>query len=218
VLAFVLYAIVRCQWAELEYPARQNLQWVILYAALFFVVLNNLNHRESATLVALVLIAVGVGESFFAFYQFMTHADKVWAVFKPAVYALRGSGTYVNPNNFAGFAEMVLPLALAYTVMGRLSATVKVLLGYSALVLMAGVAVSQSRGGLVAMGVALGVFCVVLLFQPDYWRYGALALGVLAAAWVVLTQVSGVAEDRFRGGLIDKGDGRVFYWKAAEQI
>ena len=61
VLAFVLYAIVRCQMAELEYAARQNLQCVILYGALFFVIVNNFNRRESATTAALVLIAVGLG-------------------------------------------------------------------------------------------------------------------------------------------------------------
>ncbi len=218
VLAFVLYAIVRCQVAELQYVARENLRCVILYGALFFVIVNNLNRRESATLVAVVLIAVAVGESLFAFYQFTTHYARVWAVLKPAGYAVRGSGTYVNPNNFAGFVEMVLPLALAYTVMGRCSATVKVLLGYSALVMLAGVVVSQSRGGVIAMGTTLAVFCVVLLFQQDYWRRGALALGALVLAAVVLMQQFGAVEKRFGDVLMDKNDGRYTYWMAAERI
>ena len=216
-LGFVLYAIARCQTAELQYAARQNLQWAILYGALFFLIVNNLNRRESATAVAVVLIAVGLGESLFAFYQYTTHYAKVWQVFKPPAYALRGSGTYVNPNNFAGFTEMVLPLALAYTVMGRFKATARVLLGYSALVMMAGLVVSQSRGGLAAMGVALAVFCVVLLFQPDYWRRGALALAALALAGVVLMQQFGAVENRFAGGLFE-GDGRVLYWTAAARV
>jgi O-antigen ligase len=218
VLAFVIYAIVRCSEAEMAYAARQNLQCVILYGALFVVIVNNLNRRESATAAAVALIAVGVGESFFAFYQFMTHYAKIWVELKPAAYVLRGSGTYKNPNSFAGFTEMVLPLALAYTVLSRFSATVQVLLGYSALVRMAGVMVSQSRGGIAAMVVSLAAFCVVLLFQPDYWWRGALALAVLGAAVLVLVQQFGAVEDRFGGGLIDKGDGRVFYWKAAERI
>jgi O-antigen ligase len=217
-LAFLLYAIVRCQEAELAYAARQNLRCVVLYGALFFLIVNNLNRRESATVAAAALIAVGVGESFFAFYQFMTHYANVWAVVKPAAYAVRGSGTYVNPNSFAGFAEMVLPLALAYTVMGRFNATIKVLLGYSTLVMMAGVVVSQSRGGIVAMGVTLTVFCVFLLFQPEYWKRGAVALGVLFAAGMILMQQFGAVENRFGGGLVDSGNGRVFYWKAAERI
>jgi len=216
VLAFVIYALFRCSHAELAYAARQNLRCVILYGTLFFVIVNNLNRRESATAAAVALIAVGVGESFIAFYQFMTH--HAWPIIKPAEYMLRGSGTYVNPNSFAGFTEMVLPLALAYSVMSRFSATVKVLLGYSALVMMAGVVVSQSRGGITSMVVSLAAFCVVLLFQPDYWRRGALALAVLGAAGLVLMQQFGAVEGRFNQGLIDKGDGRVFYWNAAERI
>ena len=218
VLAFLLYAIVRCQMAELEYAARQNLRCVILYGALFFVIVNNLNRRESATLAGVVLIAVGLGESLFAVCQFVTHNARVWQVFKPAAYAMRGSGTYVNPNSFAGFTEMVLPLALAYTVMGRFRATAKVLLGYSALAMMAGLVVSQSRGGLTAAGVSLAVFCVVLLYQADYWQRGALALGGLALAGLVLMTQFGAAENRLARGLLDKGDGRVFYWTVAERI
>jgi O-antigen ligase len=218
VLAFLVYAIFRCQQAELAYAAWQNLRCVITYGTLFFVIVNNLNRRESATVVVVALIAVGVGESFFAFFQFMTHYARIWAVMKPAAYALRGSGTYVNPNSFAGFIGMVLPLALAFTAMSRFSATVKVLLGYSALVMMAGVVVSQSRGGLTAVGVTLAVFCVVLIFQPEYWKRGAAALAVLAVAAVILMQQFGSVEDRFTGGLVDKGDSRVFYWTAAENI
>jgi len=218
VLAFVLYAFLRCQSAELEYIARQNLLCVVLYGTLFFVIVNNLNRRESATLVAVVLIAVAVGESLFAFYQFTTHYPMVWAVLKPAGYVTRGSGTYVNPNNFAGFVEMVLPLALTYTVLGRFSATKKVLLGYSALVMMAGVVVSQSRGGLTAMGVTLAVLCVALLFQQDYWRRGALAIAALALVGAVLMQQFGKVESRFSGSLVDEGDARVFYWNAAERV
>ena len=218
VLAFVLYAIVRCQTADLHYIARQNLQCVVLYGTLFFVIVNNLNRRSSARLAAMVLIAVALGESLFAFYQFTTHYPRVWAVFKPVGYVARGSGTYVNPNNFAGFVEMVLPLALAFTAMGRLNATKKVILGYCALVMMAGIVVSESRGGLTAMGMTLAVFCVALLFQRDYWRRGALALGILIVAGLVLMQQFGKVEQRIGASLVDEGDGRVFYWKVAEDV
>jgi O-antigen ligase len=220
VLAFVAYAIVRCQFVEVDYAGRRQLAGVIVYAALFFVILNNLNRRESATTVAMVLIVLGLGESVWAFYQFVSHDPRVWEVLKPPAYAVRGSGTFINPNNFAGFAEMILPLALAYTVMGRLSAVMKVLVGYCALVMMAGVVVSQSRGGNAAMAATLVVFCVILLFQRDYWRRGVLALGLLAVAGVVLLQQFGQVMERLDngGGLISSSDGRVFYWDAAKRI
>ncbi len=218
VFAFVLYSIVRCQTADFRYMARENLQSVILYAALFYLIVNNLNRRESATTIALVLIVVALGESLFAFYQYATHDRRVWLVFKALGYAGRGSGTYIVPSDYAGFTEMVLPLALAYTAIGRLRPTQKVLIGYSALVMMAGIVVSQSRGGVTSMAVMLFVFCIVLLFQPDYWRRGALALALLTVVGLVLlNQFNGVM-DRIGNNLIDKGDGRFFYWAVAERV
>jgi tetratricopeptide (TPR) repeat protein len=59
---------------------------------------------------------------------------------------------------------------------------------------------------------------VVLLYQADYWRRGALALAALAVAGLVLLQQFGTVENRFASGLIDPGDGRNFYWAAAEKI
>ena len=59
----------------------------------------------------------------------------------------RASGTYISPNNLAGFLEMILPLAIAYTLAGRMKPLMRILLGYSALVMLAGIAVTFSRGG-----------------------------------------------------------------------
>jgi len=218
VTAFVLYAIVRCRFVVVAYAARQELMQVLVYACLFFIILNNLNRRESAWAVASVLIAVGLGEALFAFYQFATHDPHVWGVLKPDQYAMRGSGTFICPDNFAGFAAMILPLALAYTVMGRLSPTIKVLTGYGALVMITGVLVSQSRGGVLAMAITLVVFCLVLIYQREYWRHGVLALGVLIVVGVVLLQSFGAVAGRFEKLYANKGDERIYYWNGAAQI
>ena len=55
------------------------------------------------------------------------------------------------------------------------------------------------------MGITLAVFCVVLLYQADYWRRGALALGVLGLAGIVLMQQFGAVENRFGEGLTKTG-------------
>ena len=39
-------------------------------------------------------------------------------------YPGRASGTYISPNNFAGFLEMLLPLAMAYVLAGRMNPVV----------------------------------------------------------------------------------------------
>jgi O-antigen ligase len=87
----------------------------------------------------------------------------------------RGSGTFISPNNLAGFLEMILPLGLAYTLTSRTKALTKVFVGYASLAIIAGIAVSASRGGWFATAIALLVFFVVLLFHHTH-RIPALAL------------------------------------------
>ncbi len=47
VLVFVGYAIVRYRMADIEYVARQELIKILIYAFLFFAILNNLHTKES---------------------------------------------------------------------------------------------------------------------------------------------------------------------------
>src|SRR5947207_3263229 len=163
VIAFVIYAIARYQQADLEYVARQELIRVLVYAFLFFIILNNLTRQESTQLLSFVLVFLGMIISVYAIYQFATKSAYVWHFIKPAGYRSRGSGTYICPNHLAGFLEMLVPVGLAYTLTGRVGHLLRVLLGYSSFVLLAGIGVSISRGGWLATVVALLLFFSVLI-------------------------------------------------------
>ena len=149
VLAFATLAVGRYCTADIEYVARLETIQVLMYAFLFFVIVNNLSRQESAQIVSFTLIFLAMGISCFAIYQFLTHSNRVWDYVSP--YAGRASGTYISPNNFAGFLEMLLPLAMAYILVGRMKPVVRILLGYAALVMLAGMVVTFSRGGWVAV-------------------------------------------------------------------
>src|SRR5437773_684494 len=168
VIAFVAYAIIRYQQADIEYMARQELIRILVYAFLFFVILNNLARQESTQLLSYVLIFLGMAISMYAIYQFATDSEYVWHFIKPAGYRKRGSGTYICPNHLAGFLEMLLPVGLAYTLTGRVGHLLRVLLGYSSFVLLAGIGVSISRGGWLATLVALLLFFSVLIRRSQY--------------------------------------------------
>ena len=104
--------------------------------------------------------------SLYAVYQFLAHSDRVWHFTTP--YRGRGTGTFISPNNLAGFLEMLLPLGLAYTLMGRLQPLTKVFVGYATLALAAGIGVSISRGSWIATGLVLLVFCCLLMPRRNY--------------------------------------------------
>ena len=182
VIAFVLYAIARYQRADIEYVARQELIRVLLYALLFFLVLNNLAHQESAQLATFVMVFLVMVISMFAIYQFATNSEYVWHFIKPAVFRKRGSGTYINPNDLAGFLEMLVPLGLAYTLAGRLNHLLRVFLGYASLVMLTGIGVTLSRGAWAATGVALALFFALLIRRREYRIPALIVLAALTAA------------------------------------
>ncbi|MGP8201312.1 MAG: O-antigen ligase family protein [Limisphaerales bacterium] len=218
VFVFVLYALVRCRLVQIEYVARQELIQVIVYASLFFVILNNFHRRESATLIVLCLILLGMVLSWDAIFQFATKYPTTWGVPRLAVY--RGSATYINGDHLAGFLGMMVPLALSYMLMSRFSPTMKVLFAYCALAMLAGIGSTLSRGGILAAGAALIVFCLALVFQRVYWLP---ALGILAAVvalGVVFCAEFGAVQRRFEQTFISGhlADARSNYWPAAVHI
>ncbi len=65
-------------------------------------------------------------------------------------YLGRASGFYICPDHLAGFLEVVGCLSLSMALWGRLRGWVKVLLGYGALMCLAGLLITGSRGGLLS--------------------------------------------------------------------
>lgn len=222
VLAFVAYAAGRYCTADIEYLARQELIRVLVYAAIFFAVINNLHKQEPSQVVGLTLIFLSMALSMYAVVQFLTDSDDVWSlagVFdKPAGSRKRGSGTFLNPNHLAGYLEMVLPLALAFTLTGRFSHLMKVVLGYACLVIFAGLTVTFSRAGWLAAAVSLAGFFYFVVRQRDYWKRTLIVLGVFVALFAVTLTKARVSANRFERFDLAKQveDVRYLLWEPAK--
>jgi O-antigen ligase len=174
VLAFTLYAIVRYFTSDIEYVARLELIRVLVYAFLFFAILNNLHRQEYTQIAVLTLVFLAMAIAGYAIYQFVTNSNRVWFAIKPYVH--RGTGTYINPNHLGGFLEMLVPLALAYALASRLNHVTKIFVGYASLVILAGIAVTASRGSWISTIIALLLFFVVLSFHRTHRLAAFLAL------------------------------------------
>ncbi|MDE3068362.1 MAG: O-antigen ligase family protein [Verrucomicrobiota bacterium] len=173
VLAFALYAIGRYWTADIEYVARLEMIQVLVYGFLFFALVNNLYRQESAQVISFTVIFLAMAISGWAVFQFLTRSNLVWGHVSP--YPGRASGSYISPDDLAGFLEMLLPLALASILAGRMKALMRVLLGYALLVMLAGMAVTFSRGGWAAATAALVALLAAFAFQRRQ-RLPALAL------------------------------------------
>ena len=163
VVAFTVYAIARYRTADLEYVARSELLRVLVYAFLFLIILDTFHRQEFTTVAAVVLVSLAMLISAYAAYQFFTASPYVWNLRKPIEYVGRGSGTFIYPNNYAAFIGMILPLGLAFALSSRLSHGAKVVLAYASILMIAGLALSLSRGGWIASGIALALFFAVLV-------------------------------------------------------
>ena len=187
VLAFAIYAIARYRTADIEYVARLEMIQVLMYALLFFAIVNNLYRQEVAQIIGFTLIFLAMVISACAIYQFFKHSNRVWNFIAP--YPGRASGTFISPNNLAGFLEMLLPLAIAYVLAGRMKPVTRILLGYAALVMAAGLAVTFSRGGWAAAAVGLLALLGVLIGLRQHRIPALLLLIVFIGGGACFTKV-----------------------------
>jgi O-antigen ligase len=224
VLAFTIYAVARYFTADIEYVARQELIQVLVCAFLFFAIVNNLYRQEFSQAVSFTLIFLAMGISCYAVFQFLTHSKHVWNL--TALYPGRASGTYISPDNLAGFLEMLVPLAIAYALAGRMKPVLRILLGYAALVMLAGMAVTFSRGGWVALAAALLALLGILIFHRQHRLSATLLLIALTVGGMIfvtkylsrtatyVVRVEATLQSQPANTLDMRGD----LWRAAEQM
>ena len=105
-------------------------------------------------------------------------------------------GPYVNRNHFAGLMELWIPLALGLALMPQNTFMRRWLWSLAALIMGAAVALSGSRGGLLAIGVEV----LVIAFVAAAFR-GRRALIALAAS---ITLIAGAVAALGRGEIFER--------------
>lgn len=222
VVAFVIYALIRYHQADIEYVARLELIRIVIYAFLFFIILNNLHRQETAQIMVWGVLALGMVVALYALFQFITESDRVWTFSKPIQYHGRASGTYICPNHLAGLLEMLLPTALAGVFLSRSGHVARVLYGYVALVLLAGIGASISRGGWISTGLALLVFFGLLLRYASYRKPVLVVLLLISLATFFFVRHAERAQQRFSraltSGQLDAAAPRAHLWGATYRM
>jgi len=112
---------------------------------------------------------------------------------------LRVYGTFNQPNPYAGYINMSLPIALSLTVLGRNWAT-RILAGTTALALGAAEYLTKSNGGEIAISVA--VLFILIVGFPQLRKLAAVC-GVGALA-LVAALVAGVVPQRLTQPTLNK--------------
>ena len=103
-------------------------------------------------------------------------------------------GPFFNHNHFAAYLEMAIPLALAVFVIharrGREAASPLVLSGFSAVVMLAALALAGSRGAVLSLAAASAVYGAAMVARRQTGRLewivagGAVAAALAFSAWI----------------------------------
>jgi len=107
-------------------------------------------------------MVLGFLVSIFGILQHLTFNGKLYW-FREMRYGGIPFGPYVNRNHFAGFVELILPLALVPLVLGRVRRERWPVVGLFAVVPIGALFLSASRGGIVSFGVELAVLALVMI-------------------------------------------------------
>ena len=228
VLAFMVYAVARYFRADIEYVARLETIQVLLFGFLFFAVLNNLRGQEEISMVSGALIATGTFAACYAVAQLTRNSNGVWNQVSP--YLNRASGTYISPNNLSCLLAMLLPLALAYLLVGKVKIVTRILLAYAAVAMAAGLAVTFSRGGWIAAAVGIILLLGILLGHGNHRLKAALLLAAILLGGGFLTshylsktigymrRVASPDADPAIGIIDTSADSRLMLWQSAVQM
>ena len=105
-------------WEAAGYASTRSLAWwlFLLSLGLFYTVVRNLcTETRMLKRVVGVMIAVGLVEAAYGLIQVLVPSMGVLTVRDIQAYLGSARGTFINRNNFAGFIEMIWPLALGAT-------------------------------------------------------------------------------------------------------
>jgi O-antigen ligase len=194
-LAFALVVLIQLVFDQTAsiYDTRMQLQLLIAYIILLVLLPQayyRMNHWRG---LLWFLMSLGFFVSVFGILQHLTFNGKLYW-FRVMRYGGFPFGPYVNRNHFAGFAEILIPVALVPLVLGKVRRERLFLVGLFAVVPIVALLLSASRGGIISFAVQLVILFSLLLVRRLQSRYmlvgGVLVLcAILAVSWIGVRQV-----------------------------
>ncbi|MFP4531787.1 MAG: O-antigen ligase family protein [Desulfobacterales bacterium] len=242
-------AVGDARWIPISVYPKATLQeflrfstYVLFYAAAVQFLSN------AALLKRSLAVTAGFGAllAFFVIIEFFTRIlsyplphDKILFL-RDSVHGAGSVGPYVNRNHYAGFAEMLFPLALAMFLVYRPQAALSdvkkrltdiffqkqasrhFLYGTAAVLIATSLFVTLSRGGIISLTLSMTAFAVFLIFRTSQkragWGVGIVFLIVLCLtgtdAWDLIFERFG----NIRNEAGEISTGRFIYWADSLEI
>src|SRR6266851_5241333 len=185
-LSIIVLGQLFFRWTASPYNTR--LELLLLLADLMVLFLAVQAFRTLEDWRGFVWFGMGFGflVSLFAILQHLTSNGKLYW-FREIRSGGMPFGPYVNRNHFAGFAELVLPLALVPLVLGRVRRERRPVVGLFAVLPIGALFLSASRGGIVSFAVELGALSLVMILRRTMGKQLLAGVSVLLVASVLVS-------------------------------
>jgi O-antigen ligase len=179
------------------YFTRVELQLLVAYLLLIFLAGQAFQTLEDWRGFVWFVMILGFLVAVFGILQHLTFNGKLYW-FREMHYGGTPFGPYVNRNHFAGFAELVIPMALVPLVLGRVRRERWVVVGLFAILPLGALFLSASRGGIISFTVQMGILALLMILQRTGGKH-MIAGGVVLLSALLLVSWLGAHEilDRF---------------------
>ncbi|HET8921510.1 MAG TPA: O-antigen ligase family protein [Candidatus Acidoferrum sp.] len=169
-------------------PYNTRIELLLLFADLILLFLAVQAFRTLEDWRGFVWVGMSLGfiVSVFGILQHLTFNGKLYW-FREMRYGGIPFGPYVNRNHFAGFAELILPLALVPLVLGRVRRERWPIVGLFAVLPIGALFLSASRGGIISFGAELVVLALVVVLRRTKGKQLLAAGGILLAALLLVS-------------------------------
>jgi len=158
---------------------RMELQLLTAITLLLFLATQAFRTTDDWRFFVWFIMWLGFFVSIFGILQHLTFNGKLYWL-REMRYGGIPFGPYVNRNHFAGFAELVIPVALVPLVLGKVRRDRWLAVGLLALLPLGALFLSASRGGIISFAAELGLLTLLLILRRAGGKH------VLAGAVVLL--------------------------------
>ena len=176
ILLLALLSVISFSFSRYKYESLYELIKLFGYIGVYYIVINEFNYRTKR-LLRNFLISFGAGLSAYGLLQYFGIFSHPWWVPKDFLAA-----TYVNHNHFAGYLELIIPLAVATFMAARPRLAARLALSVALVVMASAFVLTQSRGAWISLSVSLFVMAILLGRDKSRRARTVLTLLLLAAS------------------------------------
>jgi O-antigen ligase len=168
------------------YDTRIELQLLIALTVLLFLATQAFPTTDDWRFFVWFIMSIGFLVAVFGILQHLTFNGKLYW-FREMRYGGIPFGPYVNRNHFAGFAELVIPVALVPLVLGKVRRERWFAVGLLALLPLGALLLSASRGGIISLAAELGLLTLLLLLRRTGGKHVLAGAAVLLFAFMLVS-------------------------------